>query len=82
MNNLSVELASEIEPELNRLFAGKKLERIEWHDSHGDSLILHFEDGTWLSATTFFTYTFMKDSTKPDKLFVMVQPIKTKEGFG
>jgi hypothetical protein len=49
-----IKLASEIEPKLNELIAGKRIERVEWHDGHGDVLRLHLVDGNVVTIRTKF----------------------------
>lgn len=44
----NVGLASEIEPALAEAMVDKKVVRMEWHDGHGDHLLIHLEDGTRL----------------------------------
>lgn len=62
-----IQFASDIEPALNTHLAGKRIERVEWHDGHGDVIIFHMEDRTRLRVTTPYVNTFLRcepDATK------------------
>jgi hypothetical protein len=44
----AVELAADLKPMLEKHLVGKRVKRIEWHDGHGDVLIVHMDDDTRL----------------------------------
>ncbi len=69
----TVKLASEIEPKLNELFAGKRIERVEWHDGHGDVIVFHMEDKSSITICT--TFGLADGTVRQDehKLYVNVR---------
>lgn len=68
----TVKLASEIEPRLNELLAGRRLERVEWHDGHGDVIAFHMEDKTVITVCTTYNLVDADVPVDPHKLHVRI----------
>jgi hypothetical protein len=67
-----VELAADILPELDRILVGRTITRVDWHDSHGDVIVLYLDDGMKFSVATTATMNLRDGRVKsnPDQLYM------------